>query len=147
MSWLWGLIRDSLGRWVIGFAKFLGQTNAYMAELWGLFHGLRIARSQGIGKLIVQSDSVVIVKSLQTGSEGSATGWMLFKKIKQLLTLNWEVRIIHVYREANSCADIMAGQGCSLQGDEEIYSNPPTVVLQCVSNDARGVSFPRLVSS
>ncbi|MCH84271.1 RNA-directed DNA polymerase (Reverse transcriptase), partial [Trifolium medium] len=84
-----GLLRDSNGRWVVGFAKNLGNTNAYMAELWGLYEGLILANNMGVHQLEVQLDSSIVVDSIQHGRIGSAKAWSIIKRIKQLLDLNW----------------------------------------------------------
>ncbi|MCI29392.1 hypothetical protein A2U01_0050601, partial [Trifolium medium] len=39
---------------------------------------------------------------------GSAKGWSIMNKIRRLKQLDWEVRLEHIYREANRCADILA---------------------------------------
>ncbi|GAU43243.1 hypothetical protein TSUD_241340 [Trifolium subterraneum] len=36
-----GVIRGSEGEWIGGFAKFVGRSNVYVAELWGVFEGLK----------------------------------------------------------------------------------------------------------
>jgi hypothetical protein len=39
-----GLIRGSGGgEWLGGFSKFAGSCSAYIAELWGVFEGLKYA--------------------------------------------------------------------------------------------------------
>lgn len=43
-----GLIRGADGMWQIGFSKSLGYCNAYIAELWGIYEGLRVARYNGL---------------------------------------------------------------------------------------------------
>lgn len=35
------------------------------------------------------------------------------QKIAKLLQLDWEVKILHTYREANRCADALLAMGCS----------------------------------
>uniref|UniRef100_A0A2N9EFE1 Reverse transcriptase domain-containing protein n=1 Tax=Fagus sylvatica TaxID=28930 RepID=A0A2N9EFE1_FAGSY len=56
-----GLIRDSNGNWVRGFSRFIGTTNSFAAELWGLRDGLELARKLDIAKLIVEVDAKAVV--------------------------------------------------------------------------------------
>lgn len=35
-----GLIRNEKGEWIVGFARKIGVTNNFVAELWGLRDGL-----------------------------------------------------------------------------------------------------------
>jgi hypothetical protein len=46
-----GFISDVCGKWWGGFSKFIGKYSAYMAELWGAFEGLKLARSKGYEKV------------------------------------------------------------------------------------------------
>ncbi|GAU13356.1 hypothetical protein TSUD_192680 [Trifolium subterraneum] len=44
-------------------------------------------------------------------------GWLevcLGSRIQTLLELEWEVRVCHMNREANLCADVLAHIGCSM---------------------------------
>jgi hypothetical protein len=43
-----GVIRDQTCRWIAGFVKKVGFANAYIAELWGAYEGLKLARSRGL---------------------------------------------------------------------------------------------------
>jgi hypothetical protein len=64
-------IRNDRGIWVEGIVKGLGDTSAYMAELWGIYEGLRLALRRGLMKIELRTDSKVIAQSLQHGKEGS----------------------------------------------------------------------------
>ncbi|GAU39306.1 hypothetical protein TSUD_119110 [Trifolium subterraneum] len=68
-----------------GFAKALGDTTAYMAELWGIFEGLLLAKRRGVASLDLPVDSQVIVMNLQQRKKGSIMGCTLMKKICRLL--------------------------------------------------------------
>jgi hypothetical protein len=72
--------------------------------------------------------------------------WNIMRKIHNLLNLNWEVQLTHIYREANRCADILANMGSKLEVDMMIYHEPPLAVRQILFDDFRGVSIPRMVS-
>lgn len=52
---------------------------------------------------------------------------------------------MHVYREANKCADCLANIGCDQQQALEFYVQPPLVLEVLLDNDVRGVFTPRLV--
>jgi hypothetical protein len=68
------------------------------------------------------------------------------KKIRDLLDNSWEVQIIHVFREANRCADILANIGSEGISGFDVLETPPARVRQIVDDDCRGVSFPRVIS-
>ncbi|GAU50328.1 hypothetical protein TSUD_290640 [Trifolium subterraneum] len=71
-----GLLRNSHGQWIGGFSRHLGICSAYLAELWGVLDGLRLARERGITKLKVQVDSRVVVQTLNSSNIGSTVGSM-----------------------------------------------------------------------
>ncbi|GAU38444.1 hypothetical protein TSUD_151670 [Trifolium subterraneum] len=65
------LLRNSHGQWIGGFSRHLGIYRAYLAELWGVFDGLRFAWESGITKLKVQVDSPVVVYTLNSSNIGN----------------------------------------------------------------------------
>jgi ribonuclease HI len=90
-----------------------------MAKLWGIYERLHMARRGGVEKLELRSDSQVIVQSLQDNNNGSIImGCALMMRIRDLLTDSWDVKIMHVFREANRCADMLANKGS--EGNHEI---------------------------
>ena len=42
-----GLLRDISGAWICGFAMKIGRASAIVAEIWGVFEGLKLAREKG----------------------------------------------------------------------------------------------------
>ncbi|PNX95782.1 ribonuclease H [Trifolium pratense] len=124
-----------------------GNTSAYMAEVWGLYEGLSMARNLGLERLEVQVDSEVLVKVTKKDGTGCTMSWNIMKKIRDLLLeLDCEVRIKHIFREGNRCADALANMGCNQDVAWMTYQEPPFELLQVLTDDFRGVSFPRLVS-
>lgn len=79
------MIRNVEGRWLCGFSKFIGNSSAYVAELWGDFEGLKLVRDRGFSKVELQIDSLVVAKSILGEGCGSSKGWSLMKQIKHLL--------------------------------------------------------------
>jgi ribonuclease HI len=137
-----GVLRSDTGVWIEGFSKALGDTTAYMAELWGIYEGLRLAHRRGVTRLELRTDSQVIAQSLQNQTNGSIMGGALLRKIRDLLNGPWEVKIIHVYREANRCADMLANMGSEGTSGIEFFVNPPARARQIVRDDVRGVYVP-----
>ncbi|KAI5314876.1 hypothetical protein L3X38_044052 [Prunus dulcis] len=63
-----GVIRDSFGDWVSGFAVNLGKGQVLEAEIWGLFFGLKLAIEKGICNLTIEMDSAIAVNLCQNPS-------------------------------------------------------------------------------
>lgn len=120
------MFRDSSGKWLLGFAKHVGVSSAYLAELWGVYEGLKLAKSKGYLRLELQLDSKTVADSLNIGNQGSHNGWSLLRNIRSLLSPDFGVKFIHIYREANEGADFFANIGCNLDLDPglEILSSP-----------------------
>ncbi|GAU51253.1 hypothetical protein TSUD_412460, partial [Trifolium subterraneum] len=132
-----GILRNDNGIWICGFSKFLGNTSAYMAEVWGLYEGLSMARNLGIERLEVQVDSEVLVMATKKDGTGCTMSWNIMRRIRALLDLNWEVRIKHIFCEGNRCADVLANMGCNQDAVWMPYQESPAELLQVLSDDFR----------
>ncbi|GAU48590.1 hypothetical protein TSUD_405800 [Trifolium subterraneum] len=139
-----GVFRNNLGHWLGGFAKKIGTTSAYIVELWGAYEGLRWARTRGYVNVELRMDSLVVVRCLNGEEVGSVDGMKLIRRIKDLLLEDWNVCIIHVYREANKVVDALAALGCDSIGIS--YFEDPLVEIEhlCLA-DVMGVSTPRVI--
>jgi ribonuclease HI len=140
-----GLIRGSDGKWLGGFSKFIGNCSAYVAELWGVLEGLKYAWNLGFRRVELHIDSQIVVKIIQEETRVSSSCWSLLRRIRQLLVLDWEVRIQHSYREANKCADMLANIGCDSGGPLIYYESCPTPLSFLFAADLVGVATPRLI--
>lgn len=56
-----GVLRNSDGEWLVGFASNLGSCTVLAAELWGLCHGLELAWQQGHCLVEAEIDSQLVV--------------------------------------------------------------------------------------
>jgi ribonuclease HI len=140
-----GLIRNSEGQWLGGFSRNLGCCSAYLAELWGVYDGLCLARNIGVQKVKLHVDSSVVVQTLNNSTGGSIVGWRLIQEIRRLLTLDWEVKVSHSYREANTCADALANMGCDHDQGLRVYDLCPTGLSSLLLDDVMGISTPRVI--
>jgi ribonuclease HI len=139
------VIRDSDGVWRGGFAKNLGMCSAYVAELWGVFEGLRYARSLGFNRVELNVDSSVVNQVLRKPGYGRPLGGSLVMRIRKLLELDWEVVIDHVYREANKCADMLANIGCTLDTHMVYYDICPIECHSVMLADVLGIETLRSI--
>lgn len=69
--------------YICGFSKCLGVWSAFVAELCGIFEGLKIARECGFHKLEFRVDSRVVGSNLESGNGGSFIGWSLLINIRR----------------------------------------------------------------
>ncbi|PNX83714.1 ribonuclease H [Trifolium pratense] len=61
-----GVIRDSQGEWLGGFAKGVGSCSAFVVELWGVFERLKYAKSLGFMAIELNINSSVVVQVIKT---------------------------------------------------------------------------------
>nr|POE55545.1 putative ribonuclease h protein [Quercus suber] len=108
MSGVGGVARSATGKWLWGFSLHLGVTNNTMAELWGIREMLLRAWDNGHCRLCFQTDSLLASKWLNTNEVSN-----LILDCRWLLNRGWEARVKHIWREANSCADLLAKRGAS----------------------------------
>jgi ribonuclease HI len=140
-----GVIRGTQGEWLGGFAKHVGLCSAFMAELWGVYEGLRYASRMGFMKVELNIDSEAVVQVIKARRVCSSSSNALIKQIRRLLDMDWLVEIAHTYREANKCADALANIGCSLDYDIMFFDSCPSRISEICKKDRVGNTTPRLV--
>lgn len=90
-----------------GYAHQIGASSVTKVELWGLLDGLIIARDRGYWQVEVEVDNLFVVNEVLQDRDVANDYSSLVRSIKELLHRDWTVRLKHVFREANRCADIM----------------------------------------
>ncbi|KAI5339865.1 hypothetical protein L3X38_019138 [Prunus dulcis] len=104
-----GVIRNSLGDWVCGFAVNLGKEQILEAEVWGLFFGLQLASAKGIRRLTVEMDAATAVLLVQQHSRlGSHPLASLIASCCAMVRQIGDCSVSHIYRERNFVADCLA---------------------------------------
>ena len=76
-----------------------------MAELWALRDGLYLAIQLGINFLEVEFDAKVIVEMLNSTNCSNRKHSPMLHDCRSLLSRLTQTRVVHVFREANKCAD------------------------------------------
>ena len=140
-----GLIRDHNGKWVKGFMRNIGKTTSVAAEFWALRDGLMLAGQLGIDHLHVELDAQVVVNLVLSNKTINNSRAALLNDCRYLLEQFQHVKVTHVFREANKCADNLAKAGCSLPGNFVVLDVPPNEGLCSILNaDANGLCTLRL---
>ena len=116
-----------------------------MAELAAAQQGLALAWDMGFKYIQLELDSSVVLMWL---TEQNATYPLnmlpLLCDCRNLMERDWEVRVLHVYREANACADALVKRGTHQQHFLSLYSSCPSSVSVCYERDLAGLRAPRL---
>jgi ribonuclease HI len=143
-----GVIRDAMGRWIVGFALNIGICTSVGAELWAITNGLKLAWSKGFRKIILESDSSLAVDLITKNKIFIDKNYNLIMQARELLAKEWDIQVRHVYREANSMADWLANYGLtrSFLDRFSIYFNDPPAGLYCILYyDLIGSTLPCLI--
>lgn len=98
-----GLIWDELGNWLIGFSANIGNGRATLVEIWGVYEGLKMAWHYGYSSVMVECNSVEVVKLFSEIVPHFHPHAMLITTCHQLIQNQWHCCINHIYREANIC--------------------------------------------
>jgi len=83
--------------------------------------------------------SVAVVKSMKGGKSSSEVG------NHSLLEMEWEIKICHLHREANCCADALANMSCDSDDALQVFELCLSQISHLIFVDVIGVSTPRLV--
>ncbi|KAL5142720.1 TMV resistance protein N [Glycine soja] len=126
-----GIFRDYSGRFVLGFSVKLDMEyfcSFDEAEIWGVYHGIKIARQYDFGKIVVESDSAKAIRFVQDGCPTYQQHSFPLCHELQALTLSatnyldWSL----IYREGNMAAASFANFGLSMNQRAWIFSACPT---------------------
>ena len=141
-----GVLRDEEGKWVIDYARKIGTTNSFLAELWALRDGLFLCLQAHVQAVIIEMDAKTIVDAFSHQSNSNVIISSLMDDCRYLVTQIPQVRFRHVYREANRCADHLAKLGSSMDVDFAIFSCPLVDILPIFETDCHGLFVRRLCS-
>ncbi|KAK4270879.1 hypothetical protein QN277_019646 [Acacia crassicarpa] len=108
-----GIIRNNKGEWISGFSHFLGRCDVEEAEEWAILLGLRLAWDEGFRRIMVESDSKMVIDKLLSGST-DITSSLVFLQIREMLCRAWEVKLHFAPRSLNALADAMAKRGLTI---------------------------------
>ncbi|RZB92294.1 TMV resistance protein N [Glycine soja] len=126
-----GIFRDYSGRFVLGFSVKLDMEHYCSideAEIWGVYHGIKIARQYDFGKIVVESDSPKAISFVQDGCPTyQQHSFPLCHELRALTLsatnyLDWSL----IYREGNMAAASFANFGLSMNQRAWIFSACPT---------------------
>ncbi|KAF7820652.1 putative ribonuclease H protein At1g65750 family [Senna tora] len=89
--------------WVQGFSLKIGLSNPLFAEIWSIAEGLSLAWNLGYRKVILENDSQVAVNCFRSGFNVDKVCHPAVKKVWDLLSKDWVVKIKHIPHIANKC--------------------------------------------
>nr|XP_023878038.1 uncharacterized protein LOC111990496 [Quercus suber] len=134
-----GLIRNEEGRWLVGFARKIGITSSFLAELWALRDGLSLCVSRGFAAVEVELDAKSIVDAISNPEYANIFASSLMEDCRHMVKQVPQIRFKHCFREANRCADALARMGGILDADFTVFENPPVDISNFLEFDCNGL--------
>ena len=123
----------------------IGKITSVAAEFWVLRDGLMLAAQFGINHLHVELDAQVVVNLVLSNKAINNSRAALLNDCRYLLEQFQHVKVTHVFREANKCADNLARADCSFPGNFVVLDALPNEGLCSILNaDANGLCTLRL---
>ncbi|CAL5337582.1 unnamed protein product [Camellia sinensis] len=119
--------------------KRLEEATGLEAELWGVYRGLTIILEKGMRDIIVETDSVQVVKLLQEESSPTFQHRALLEDAKFLMQ-RCKCIIQHILREGNKAADGLANLGANHQDSFVFLNDPPTEATSLLVANILGTS-------
>lgn len=133
-----GLIRSDQGEWQSGFTsrEGVGVGDSLLAELLAIKNGLVHAWNKGARNIICESDSAEAISLVQLEGDYSFLVYgALLHDIAQAANRPWRVQFMHIMREANNCADLLAKAGYQVQADWKDWLEPPVQLVSLLHCD------------
>lgn len=139
-----GVIRDSEGCWIEGFAMSINTTSSISAELWALREGLRLCINAHLRSVEIEIDASAVISFLASNTNTNGDPSALIDDCRDLLRQLPHVKLSHVFREANTCADALARLGSAATGLNSHFVSPPPCVIPLLMADTLGMYRLRL---
>ena len=135
----WGVvIRDEDGAVVEAAAgKSLRLRDAFQSEMEACLAGVMLADAVGVERIVVETDSLVLVQAIKYSSHRLAPTGGLICEIQSLLASNFTAFVVEfVPRTCNRVAHALAAIGCKCpQGTSLRWENVPSFVEDLVTSD------------
>ncbi|KAL4348355.1 hypothetical protein GQ457_17G006980 [Hibiscus cannabinus] len=128
------VFQDNEGRWLFGFARFVGRCTVLLAELWAIHDGLAQAWMCGHRCVKLESDNLEAVRIVNSTSNLMHKQGLVLA-IKRWLRLEWRVRVQHVPRGQNRVADKLAAKGRRLDYMTAFFATVPDDVVDLVTEE------------
>lgn len=142
-----GLVRNVDGTLIRGFTCNLGYCNSVWTEMWALRLSIKLARSLSLDKVCFELDSKVVVNMIHMRNSRNKFLQSLLQEIIDLLdATDWSTSIVHVYREANQCAEHLTNKAHSGSFGMKIFHRASSMLALILREDALGFSIPRCIA-
>ncbi|KAF0920938.1 hypothetical protein E2562_037785 [Oryza meyeriana var. granulata] len=138
-----GVIRGCDGRVVVAFSERTEHWTVGVVEARAMIHGLRLALSCFVERIVVEGDDLVLVQLLRGEETQTRIPAAMHDEIVGLLSCFAECEVQHIYREGNSVAHVLCRQAYERPGTWMEPTVMPAAVCAKLDDDLRGVLHER----
>ncbi|KAK1412939.1 hypothetical protein QVD17_34560 [Tagetes erecta] len=131
-----GVIRNDCGEWVLGYVGNIGFDTSLASEIWGITMGLRLIRVMELKNVIIETDcqAALLLITVKSVDKSHPLYWMINSCKKDLADLG--CYMVHVKRDRNRCADLMAKLGGMQDEEFVVCDDPPEELIPLLEDDA-----------
>jgi ribonuclease HI len=128
--------RDFKGKFLYASCKeLLFVADPFMAEAYALREGLSMAQHLGVNKVVIQSDNLQVIETMNNGGFWATTSAAIFEDCVILAAGYRNISFDHCNREANEVAYELARYSFHDHVDQIWDSDPPSCLLPKLIND------------
>ena len=108
-----GIIRNSRGEWVSGYAHAIGHTSSVATELWAFRDGINLCSALNLTNVIFELDAKLVVNLVQKGRDGpsgndviiadSIEGLQKFQGLEVNIATEWQISVPTLLLEEAPC--------------------------------------------
>ncbi|XP_041016296.1 uncharacterized protein LOC121258801 [Juglans microcarpa x Juglans regia] len=127
------VVRDDHGQVIMAVSKTEPEVSkAESVELLAMLRGLQFSSQMGLSKIILESDSLILVEALQVEGESLLVLGNLISEVKRMLHQFQEAKVQHVPRMGNQVAHCLARHAWRVQDVELWMHSFPDIIAQHV---------------
>ncbi|XP_077242387.1 uncharacterized protein LOC143882884 [Tasmannia lanceolata] len=147
-----GLIRNSNNNIITAFSINMPPKSIQELEMQAILVGTASARKLGLNHLWIESDSLFAVNDIngkikclwKANSNSLQPQIPILFNLKAFLGEFQSWKITHIWREANSAADLLSKTNCCIKGEDLPPSNLLPDLMALVLDDSYGSLYTRL---
>ena len=116
------VLRDWTGKHLKAGAANYGSTSIMVAEARALKDGVHAVIQAGYKRLLIEGDNSTVIQALASKSQVPWKIATIIDDIQIWLNHDFQLQVIHIYREANMVADWLANYGHSITNSISSYT-------------------------
>ena len=137
-------MRNEDGKWIAWFARRIGVTTSFVAELWGLREGLILCSNLNIHSLVIELDAKAVADVFLNPNYQNNAVSPILEDCRQLMLRFQQVQLRHCFHQANRCADLLARMSLEQATDFISYNCPPVDIRSLLEEDVVGLHVNRV---